>query len=155
MRRLITLLIACAITLVPGVLLAQNGKGGKDKKDHAGRDEPVMTPELAAFKKEIESWPSDKLRQTIATEKKSLEEWARKNNFDPPGNEYDRDKGKGGAGKRGKGGKGKVAISKRKEAELMAQFVPWKAKIDVMEQVLREHDNPKKDGKDARPKKEK
>lgn len=149
MRKLITFLIAFAITTISSLVLAQNGKGDKDKKDRAGRNEPVMTPELTAFKKEIESWPADKLRLATAAEKKSLEEWARKNNFDPPGNEYDRDKGK--AGGKGKGRKGKVAISKRKEAELMTQFLPWKAKIDVMEQVLRERDNPKKD---ARPKKE-
>ena len=153
MRKVITVLIACSITTIPSLLLAQNAKGGKDKKNRTGHDEPAMTPELAALKKEIESWPADKLRQTIANEKKSLEEWARKNNFDPPGNEYDRDKGKGGG--KGKGRNSKVAISKRKEAELLAQFVPWKAKIDVMEQVLRDHENPKKDGKDARPKKEK
>lgn len=153
MRKVITVLVVCCITAIPSLLVAQNDKRDKDKKDRPGHEEPVMTPQLAAFKKEIESWPADKLRQATAAEKKSLEEWARKNNFDPPGNEFDRDKGK--AGGKGKGRTGKVTISKRKEAELMAQFLPWKAKIDVMEQVLRDHDNPKKDGKDARPKKEK
>ena len=52
------------------------------------------------------------------------------------------DRGKARAGGRGRYDRNKVTISKHKEAELMAEYNPWKAKIDLTEQTLRERERP-------------
>jgi hypothetical protein len=141
MKCLITIFcLSIALAAIP--LAAQDHhKDAKGKGDHPNKLEPALTPELAAWKREVESWPSEKVRQTIVVEKKSLEDWARKNNFNPPGDEYDGDKNK--LARKGRLGM-RVVIGKRQQAELMAQFLPRKARIDVMEQVLRERENPRK-----------
>ena len=158
MRMLSTILAATILVCVTGnVSLAQNDKGGRDKKGDDKKSDYPMTPELVAFQKQLESQPTEKIKQALISEKAALEQWCKKNNFDPPGKD-DRGKGDGkGDGKsrgrgKGKGDRGKVVISKRQEAELLTQYLPWKAKIDLMEQELRERDKPKKED---RPKKNK
>jgi hypothetical protein len=151
MRKFTTMLTAAYFfSVTAGLVLAQNDKGGRDKKGDDKKSEYPMTPELVAFQKQLESQPTEKIKQLVVSEKAALEQWCKKNNFDPPGND-DRGKsdGKGdrkgrGRGK-GKGDRGKVAISKRQEAELLTQYLPWKAKIDLMEQELREREKPKKE----------
>jgi hypothetical protein len=139
------LLVLCVVVPLsaPSLGAAQDrGPDNKANKDQAKKSEPTLTPQLEAWKRQVESWPTDRLRQEIALEKKSLEEWARKNNFNPPGDQHDGDKNR--VARKGNR-RTRVVIGKRQEAELMAQFLPRKARVDVMESVLRERENPRKD----------
>jgi hypothetical protein len=112
------------------------------EKERPNKSELVLTPELQAWKREVESWSSDRLRQAIAIEKKAIEVWARKNNFDPPGDEFDGDANRVDR----KGPKRmRVVLSKRQQAELMAQFTVRNSRYKVMELVLRERENPRKE----------
>ena len=71
MKKLAALGVAFAVMLAVPLVAAQNGdKNDKGQNDRQHKDGPAMTPELTALKKEVESWPTDKLRQTIAAEKK-------------------------------------------------------------------------------------
>ena len=49
-----------------------------------------------------------------------------------------------GKGRTGKSGKNKVTISKNQEAQLMAQYLPFKARLDLIEHEIREREKPAK-----------
>jgi hypothetical protein len=149
MNRLLTTLCTLSIALCAASAIAQDrAKDAKDKKDKA-KEEAPLPPELATLKKEAETWSTDKLRLAIASERASITEWARKNNFNPPGDEFDGDKNN--VARKGRP-RDRVSLGKRKEAELLAQFQPRKARFDVLQAVLRDRDAPRKD---ERPHKEK
>lgn len=147
----ISLGICCLMLFIAGIVCGEDDKAANNQKDK--KSENQMTPELQAFKKELDAMSTDKLKQLLVTQKAELEQWCKKNNFHPPGMEAKgKDDGKGRYAGKGKGGKGQVAISKRKEAELMAEYIPWKEKIDLIEKTLREREKP---NKEERPKKDK
>jgi hypothetical protein len=138
-----------AVLLCAGSLVEaqERPKAAKGKGDRSKKSELILTPELQTWKLEVESWSSDRLHRAIAVEKKSIEEWARKNNFDPPGDEFDGDKNR--VGRKGPAGM-RVVLGKRQQAELMAQFRSRNARLKVMELVLRERENPPKDRADKK-----
>ncbi len=154
MKKVATILVvACLICFSGGLSMGQNDKGVRDKKGDDKKLDYKLPPELMAFQKQLANQPTEKLRQSLVVERAALEQWCKKNNFDPPGKD-DRGKADNKGRDRGKtkSDRGKVAISKRQEAELLAQYIPWKAKIDLIEKELRAREKPKNDD---RPKKDK
>ena len=152
MRKLLSsIAVTSLVCFIASIALAKDDKAGHDHKDK--KSDQHIPPQLEAFKKQLDAISTDKLKQLAVTQRAELQQWCRKNNFQPPDlEEPGRGGGKERAGGKGKNDRNKVAISKRKEAELMAEYVPAKARLDLIERTVREREQPKKE---ERPRKDK
>src|SRR6266705_2704926 len=136
-----TALFSSLVCLTNSVFcMADDPKLSRDKEEKETKQDGPMTPELQALQKQLDAMPTEKLKQTLAMQKADLAQWIKKTNFNPPGPEG----GKSQNGARASKQRGRPTIGKRKEAELMTEYVPWKAKIDLIEQTLRERERAEK-----------